>query len=307
MVSSNKNQNGKTLYKSNTTDSGFYSSPSLASTAPPPSNEKFSWQRSFNEKSSISEKLIGEKLFSEKLFSEKLIGQNSISEKSISEKSFCEKSISEKSFCVGAKGSISAASSSTNLPYCGRLQHNVHKMHTTSKVHKANSGDCGRPHVHKVHAAQQHSRVHKTNMEDCSGPYVHKVNSAHNELLCVHGAPSYAHIDSCAETWQASTIGGKYTNSFGQEYPQIFEGEHAVSIGGQECGKSIGEGFGADRSMEEFGKCGLTPPSPNAPFPPSPSPPIAPSSLPSPSPPHAIALLPIYANVRRLQLPCLGE
>ena len=179
----------------------------------------------------------------------------------------------------------------------------------TSNVHKANSGESGRPYVEKMQRGEQHCRtsnVHKANIEDCSsgGAYVHKVNSsAHKGLLCAHTGIL------CAETWQSvehgpSSFGGKYRNGFGQKYPQVFGGEHAVSIGGQECANSIGEGFGAERSRRESGKCGCSPPTPSTA---SSSPPTASYPATAPSPPHPVAVPPIYANVRRLQLPCLGE
>ena len=169
----------------------------------------------------------------------------------------------------------------------------VQLLHT-SNVHKTNSGRSGRPYVEKMQRGEQHCRtssVHKANIEDCSsgGAYVHKVNSsAHKGLLCAHTGIL------CAETWQSvehgpSSFGGKYRNGFGQKYPQV--------SGGQECANSIGEGFGAEWSRGESGKCGCSPPTfPTASYPAT-----------APSPPHPVAVPPIYANVRRLQLPCLGE
>ena len=218
----NKNGNGKkTLYNINT-DNSFSFSHSLASTDQLHSDENFRWQRSSDEKS-------------------------------LSQNSFCEKSICEKSISVGTKGSISAASSSTNLPYCGR------------------------PYVHKMHTAQKcrTSEVHKANIGNCSGPYVHKVSSVHKDPLCVLGDPP-AHTE---EAWQAvelqNSIRGNCRNSFGQKYPQI--------IGGKESENNICGEFEAGRSGgEKCGKCG-------SPFS---------STFPQ---------TPIYANVRILKLPRIGE
>ena len=209
-------------------DSGFSSSPSLASTEPP-NNEKFT---------------------NRKLLSERFLCRDSTREKR-----FSEKSISEKSICMGTKESISAASSFADLPLCG--QRYAHKLHKTQNVHKMHS-------AHKDYCSSVHITRGPSVHPDCGmGPYVHrvrnsleesKVNSSHEEsLLCVYKSPNN---DSCEEVWREERIiGEEFANNFGQRHPQSLAKDDKS---GDACETDFGGEHG-NRNGEEYGKSGKFP------------------------------------------------
>ena len=209
-------------------DSGFSSSPSLASTEPP-NNEKFT------DRKRLSERFL--------------------CRDSTREKRFSEKSISEKSICMGTKESISAASSYADLPLCG--QSYAHKLHKTQNVHKMHS-------AHKDYCSSVHITRGPSVHPDCGmGPYVHrvknsleehKVNSSHEEgLLCVYKSPNN---DSCGEVWREERIiGEEFANNFGQRHPQSLA---KVDKSGDACETDFG-GEHENRNCEEYGKSGKFP------------------------------------------------